>query len=77
MRVDLIIKGEIDSKKLYNELREYEPLVENLCVTDITKETYVSASVNLDETDVDRIVRTCRKYGPCDVDAEVLPIIIK
>lgn len=73
MRVDLIIKGEIDSKKLYRELAEYEPLIQDLCVTDLVKETFVSASVNLTEFDVDRIIRICRSYGPCDVDVESLP----
>ena len=72
--IHAIIRGNINSKELYNRLKEYEPLVENVCVTDIIISTFVSASVLIEEQDVEKIISICKEYGPCDVDVETLPI---
>lgn len=61
--VDIIIKGQIESKQLYEELRCYEP-----CVTDIITETYVSANVDLTMPDIENIIAICKKYGDCDIE---------
>lgn len=72
MRVKLFvhIKGEINSRELYEDIKCYDP-----CVTDIGTETFVTASVNITMFDAEKIITTCNKYGECDVQIEVLPIV--
>lgn len=75
-RVDIYIKGKIDSKGLYKRLSHYEPLIDEVNVTDITTETYVSASCDLSPNDIEKIISICKEYGECDIEVQDLPIII-
>lgn len=68
-KIEVYIKGNINSRELYNRLKCYEP-----CVTDIIIETYVCVATDIKESDCEKIEAICREYGECEVEITNLPI---
>lgn len=59
--------GQIDSKKLYEELKDL-----HVNVIDIGKETYVFALVDMRNFNMNRVLLTCSKYGEVDIECNIV-----
>lgn len=68
-KIEVYIKGQINSRELYNRLINWEP-----CVTDVIVETYVCVATGINEVDCEQIEKICREYGECEVEiTTILP----
>lgn len=67
MSVLIIIKGKINSKELYEDLKPY-----GLNVTDTGEKTMVYATIDIREPTIEYILETCNKYGDYEVHAQRL-----
>ena len=61
-KIVITVHGEIDSKELYDKLSGL-----SMNVTDLGSLVYIYGVVDLAESIIERIIKICYSYGPCDV----------
>ena len=68
-RIDIYVKGEINSRELYEKIKMYQP-----CVIDLIIQTYVCVATDIHEDDCEYIKKVCREYGECEIYENDVPI---
>ena len=67
MSIFIVVNNCVDSRELYEELRPYK-----LNVVDIGSKALVHAVIDLREPDIESIVKICKEYGECEIDAHLV-----
>lgn len=67
MSVLITIKGKIDSKELYEDLKQY-----GLNVTDMGEKTLIYAKIDIRDNTIEKILAICNKYGDPEVEAHII-----
>lgn len=67
MNVAILVKGCVESRELYEELKPYK-----LNVMDMGGKTFVHATLDIRDPDIESILTICNKYGECDVEAHLV-----
>lgn len=63
MNVYITIKPRAKSRELYDRLRQYDANV-----IDLGDKVYVTATIDIKEDFIEKIIKVCSEYGECSVD---------
>ncbi len=67
MSIFIVVNDCVDSRELYEELRPYR-----LNVIDIGSKALVHAIIDIRDADIENIVKICKRYGDCEIDAHLV-----
>lgn len=67
MDVNITVKPRVKSRELYERLKSF-----NANVTDLGNVVYVYTKIDIREDAIEKILKICREYGDCSVDANMV-----
>lgn len=65
--LNVIVKGNIDSLALYNEIKQY-----GVSVIELYDQTFVYGELESSTNANDKIIEACRRYGECEYEIRAI-----
>mgnify|MGYP003300794604 CR=1 FL=1 len=65
--LDVIVKGNIDSLALYNEIKNY-----GVSVLELYDQTFVYGEIDSTTDASEKIIEACKKYGECEYEVRAI-----